>query len=157
VIRFDLSDDDALLAFLSECIDDADPVSAEAVATAKALGQLSDIDAELASLVADSLLDEEVVMFRSDATLERLDDCGRLVTFATPELTVDIDLQAATATVIGAITPALSVDVELETAKETLTTRSDDLGRFHLKAPSGRCRLRIHAPDGIVVTPWITR
>jgi hypothetical protein len=58
---------------------------------------------------------------------------------------------------VGALTPAISVDVDLETPEGTRTTRSDELGRFQFPTPPGRCRLRVHAYDGAVVTPWITR
>lgn len=152
-----LFDDDVLLSLLSDSLAEADPVPDEAVRAALALSRLSDADAELATLVADSLVDD-VVLFRHDLSAEPLgESASRMVTFATPELSVDIDLQADRATVVGAITPPLSVDVDLETAKATLTTRSDELGRFQLEAGGSLCRLRIHAHDGAVVTPWITR
>jgi hypothetical protein len=156
--RFDLADDETLLGLLSRSIGAADPVPEEAVATAKVLAHLSGADAELAALVADSLLDDEVMLFRHDVTMEQHGQMSdRLITFATPELHVDVDLHANGASLVGAITPAMPVNVELETAAATVTTRSDELGRFHFDAPAGRCRLRIHAHDGSVVTPWITR
>jgi hypothetical protein len=156
--RHDLADDDVLLSLLSASLEAADPVPADAVAIAKALAELSDTDAELATLVADSLVDDEVVLFRHDVTMELDGDVSdRLLSFATPELHVDVDLQANGPTMLGAISPAMSVAIELETAETTTTTTSDELGRFSFEAPSGRCRLRIHAHGGAVVTPWITR
>ncbi|MDQ6614192.1 MAG: hypothetical protein M3083_05475 [Actinomycetota bacterium] len=156
--RFDLSDDDALLAHLSDAINQADPVPSEAVTTAKTLAQLGEADAELATLVADTLLDGDIVLLRHDVTMEQQGESSdRLVSFAAPQLSVDVDLNANGATVLGVITPPISADVDLETAKGTVTTRSDDLGRFHIEAGSGPCRLRIHANGGAVVTPWITR
>jgi hypothetical protein len=160
--RFDLADDDVLLALLSDALDEADPVPGGAVVAAKAFAQMGDVDAELALLVADSLLDAEVVLFRHDLTLDQLGGpTDRLLSFATPQLSVDVDIQANGTTVIGAITPPMSVDVDLETGTEsgieTVSTRSDELGRFHLEIGPGRCRLRIHAHGAAVVTPWITR
>jgi hypothetical protein len=157
VIRPDLSDDDVLIALLRDSLDEVDPVPEGAIGFAKAVARMSGVDAELATLVADSLVDD-VVLFRHDIAAEAPGDpADRLVTFATPQFSVDMDLQADGATVIGAITPAISVEVDLETTQETLTTRSDELGRFQLVAAGRLCRLRIHTADGSVVTPWITR
>ncbi len=95
---------------------------------------------------------------RHDVTMQHLGEpSDRLVTFASPQLTVDLDLQADGTTVVGAIAPPGSVDVDLETADGTQTTTSDDLGRFHFSVGPGRCRVRVHARNGAVVTPWITR
>jgi hypothetical protein len=157
VTRPNLFDDDVLATLLIESLVEADPVPGDAVSVAKALARLSDADAELATLVADSLVDD-VVLFRHDVTMEAQgESADRLVTFATPRLSVDIDLQAGRGTVVGAITPAISVDVDLETTKGTQTTRSDELGRFQIEAGGNLCRLRIHALGGAVVTPWINR
>jgi hypothetical protein len=158
VTPFDLANDDVLLAILAESLDEADPVPTGALAAAKAMAQLADADVELAMLVADSLLDDEVLLFRHDVTMEpEGEPSDRLISFATPALHVDVDLQANGGSMVGAISPAMSVAVELETKDATISTTSDDLGRFHLEAPRGRCRLRIHAHGGAVVTPWITR
>jgi hypothetical protein len=155
---FDLSDDDTLLALLSESLDEADPVPAAAVSVAKAVAQLSDVDAEMACLMADSLVDDDTVLLRHDVMMESLGGpSDRLVTFATPQLNVDLELQADGVSVVGAITPPMSVDVDLETPGATVTVRTDELGRFHMTTSPGRCRLRIHAYEGAVVTPWITR
>ena len=79
--RYDLDDDDALLALLSQSLDEVDPVPEAAVTAALALARLGDADAELAKLVADSLVDQDVVLFRHDITMEQLGDAtDRLVT-----------------------------------------------------------------------------
>jgi hypothetical protein len=158
VTRFDLADDEVLLDLLAQVIDDAGPVPGEAVAAAKAIAGLQQIDAELARLVADTALDAEVLLFRHDVTMAPLGDrTDRMVSFATPQIDVDIELHADGRTVIGAIMPPFAVSVDLETADGIVSTCSDDLGRFRLEAGPGPCRLRIHAHDGAVVTPWITR
>ncbi len=154
----DLADNEDLLARLSLALEEADPVPDEAVATAVALAELTNADAELATLVADSLLDDEVVLFRHDVTMQQQGELAdRMVSFSAPELSVDVDLHANGASMVGAISPAMAVDVDLETAGGIVTTRSDDLGRFHFDAPSGLCRLVVHGPGAPVVTPWITR
>jgi hypothetical protein len=158
VNRYDLEDDDVLLALLSESLDQVDPVPQEAVTAALAMAQLADADAELAKLVGDSLADHDVVLFRHDITREPLGEVAdRLVTFATPQLTVDLDFEADGARVVGTLTPAQSVDVAMETRQGSASARSDQLGRFQLAIGPGPCRLRIHAHGGTIVTPWITR
>lgn len=153
----ELGDDDVLLAVLSASIDEADPVPEGAVTVAKAMARLSDVDAELAGLVADSLVDDGMAL-RHDVSMEPVGEAtDRLMTFATARLTVDVDWHRDGITVVGAVTPPASVAVDLETARQTQTTRSDELGRFQFSAGGGPVRLRIHAEEGAVVTPWITR
>jgi hypothetical protein len=156
--RFDLADDEDLLDLLAQALRMADPIPEAAVAAAKAVAGLQSIDAEMATLVADTALDAEVVLFRHDVTMERVGEPNdRMVSFATPQIDVDIELHGDGRTVMGAITPPDSLPVVLETADGTATTVSDDLGRFRLELGPGPCRLRIQAHDGVVVTPWITR
>jgi len=158
VNRFDLQDDDTLIMLLGEALTEVDPVPDQAVTTALALAQLDEADDELATLVADSLVDTDVVLFRQDVTMEPIGQAAeRLLTFATSQLSVDIDLGVDGATLVGALTPPMLVAVDLETSEGTVSTESDELGRFHLVVGAGRCRLRIHADGGAVVTPWITR
>jgi hypothetical protein len=156
--RFDLGDDDVLLDLLGDALTEADPVPPEAIEMALALASLNDVDAELATLVADTLVDSDVVLFRHDVTMEPLSGpSDRLVSFTTPQLSLDVDLPAHTPTLVGVITPPGAVDLEVETQAGIVSGRSDDLGRFTVDLPPGPCRLRIHAPGGTVVTPWITR
>ncbi|HEX3425321.1 MAG TPA: hypothetical protein VHT30_04260 [Acidimicrobiales bacterium] len=156
--RFDLGDDDVLLDLLGDALNEADPVPPDAIRMALALASLGDVDAELATLVADTLVDSDVVLFRHDVTMEPLSGpSDRLVSFTTPRLSVDVDLPANSTTLVGLITPPCAVDLELETQAGTESLRSDDLGRFTVDLPPGPCRLRIHALGGTVVTPWITR
>ncbi len=156
--RFDLADDHSLLELLAETLNEMDTVPDDAVSAAVVLAQLGDADSELATLVADTLVDNDVVLFRHDLAVELQGGAtARLITFATPELTVDIDLEANGAHLAGAIMPPASLDVDLDTTEGTVTVRSDELGRFQFEVGPGRCRLRVHAPGGAVVTPWITR
>lgn len=156
--RYDLGDDDVLLDLLGDALSEADPVPLEAINTALALASLSNADAELATLVADTLVDSDGVLFRHDLTMESLSGgSDRLVSFTTPQLSLDVDLPAHSTTLVGVITPPCAVDVEIETQAATVRVRTDDLGRFTVDLSPGPCRLRLHAPAGTVVTPWITR
>ncbi len=156
--HFDLNNDEVLLSLLSEAIDEADPVPPAAAAAAKAVARLQDIDAELAIFVADSRLDEEALLFRHDLTMARSgEQPDRIVSFATPQVGIDLEFQGDGSTIVGVITPPISAPVDLETTSGSATTTSDDLGRFHLASGPGPCRLRIHVHDSAVITPWITR
>jgi hypothetical protein len=158
VTPVDLANDEVLLDLLTQVLDEADPVPVEAIAAAKVIAGLQGLEAELAALVADSVLDEEVVLFRHDVTMSRQGErSDRMASFATPQLEVDIELHGDGRSVIGALHPPVEVVVDLETADGTVTTTSDELGRFVLESGPGPCRLRIHAHGGAVVTPWITR
>jgi len=157
--RFDLANDEVLLDLLSEALHEADPVPEEAVAAAKAIAGLRDIDAELATLVADTVRDEDVLLFRHDVTMEHTGaPTDRMLSFSTPEITVDIEVEGDGRTVLGVIAPPMATSVDLESTGGMVRTTSDELGRFRLESASGGpCRLRIQAHDGAVVTPWITR
>lgn len=156
--HFDLNDDDVLLRLLSEALDEADPVPDGAVALAGAVASLSDVDAELATLVADTVLIDDGVLMRHDLTMEQAHQLtDRMVSFETPQASLDVEIHGDGRKVLGVITPPMSVAVDLETTGDTVSTQSDDLGRFHLESGPGPCRIRIHVFDGAVVTPWIAR
>src|SRR4029453_11545643 len=98
-------DDDQLLAVLTHVIDETAPVPADALATAMA-ADLSGLDAELAELVFDSLLDQGGTTMR--------DDPGdvRSLTFTSGDRTIEVDL--ADGGLVGRVSPAEDTPVELE-------------------------------------------
>ena len=157
--RFDLNDDEVLLDLLAEALDEAEPVPDSAVAVARSVASLGDVDAELATLVADTVLIDDGVLMRHDLTMEEshlLTD--RMVSFETAHASLDVEVNGDGRRVVGVITPPMSVLVDLETTGgKTVSTQSDDLGRFRIESGSGSCRIRVHASDGAIVTPWIAR
>jgi hypothetical protein len=149
--RPDLHDDDELLAQLGRALDEADPVPADAVAVAKAVFDLGNADAELAELVFDSLLDEALVVMRSDTVAD-----ARTMSFALGGHRVDIEFSADGTTLLGQLDPAQPTRVRLDTTLGSTEVRSDELGRFRFAIERGSLRLRVLTEDGIVVTtPWI--
>ena len=146
----DLGDDDVLLAELARALDRLDPVPPDATVMAVAAFELGHLDDELATLVADSLLDPAPLTRHEGPTV-------RLLSFTTAHLSLEIELGADGRTVLGAVSPAGVVDVEVEGASGALGTRSDDLGRFRLSLGQGWCRLRVRAADASLVTPVIVR
>ncbi len=148
---WDLTDDEVLLALLRDTIEQIDPVPPAATAAALRAFDMFRVDDELATLVADSL-DDDAVLVRHDAALERL------LTFTAPALSVEVQLPARGNTIFGAIVPpAAAAVVEIESPTAVTTTTSDQLGRFHGDVAPGCCRLRVRVGDSVVVTPWIVR
>jgi hypothetical protein len=132
-----------------------DPVPPEVVQAAVDAYSWRDIDAELAELVFDSLLDAD------QATLVRGPPGARLVSFKTPGLTVDVEVTSTGSgrDVMGQITPPQRVTVEIRHGAEIVTTDADELGRFRSASlQSGPMSLRLHpagSPRAAVVTDWL--
>ncbi|HKE72995.1 MAG TPA: hypothetical protein VKB57_05245 [Acidimicrobiales bacterium] len=144
-----LDDDDRLLAFLGEVLDDMDPVPDDAVAAAHAANLLR-LDGELAELVFDSLLDDRAVGVRDAAT------DVRSLTFSAGGRSLEIDLTDAD--VVGRVTPAEGVELELVQPSGRTPVPVDELGRFRAGLAPGPLRLQVSAVGaGLAATPWITR
>jgi hypothetical protein len=142
-------DDDRLLALVGEVLDRIDPVPADATATAVA-ADLGGVDAELAELVFDSLLDERAVAVRDAPGTD-----VRSLTFTAGARTIEIDVSDAD--VVGRVTPVGAGTVELEQPRGRRTIPVDDRGRFRAPLAPGPLRLRFGIADAAVATPWITR
>jgi len=150
--RPDLHDDDELLAQLGLALDETDPVPDDAINVAKAVFDLGNADAELAELVFDSLLDDALVVMRSDTSVDE----ARTISFAVGNHRVDIELSANGTTLLGQLNPAAPTRVELETTSGSREVEADDLGRFRFTVTRGSLRLRVITTDGLIVTtPWI--
>jgi len=150
VSGWDLTDDDVLLGLLRGVVDEIDPVPPDVIGTALAAFDMFRVDDELATLVADSLVDGAVLV-RRDAGAERL------LTFTAPAASIEIGLPPDGDTLFGAIVPPAATVVEIESASDTIMAMSDELGRFHAEVGPGRCRLRVRAGGSAIVTPWIVR
>jgi hypothetical protein len=142
-------DDDRLLALVGEVLDRIDPVPADATATAVA-ADLGGVDAELADLVFDSLLDERAVAVRAEPGSD-----VRSLTFTAGARTIEVDVSGAD--VVGRVTPAGAGTVELEQPRGRRSVAVDDLGRFRAPLAPGPLRLRFGIGSAAVATPWITR
>ena len=149
-MNLDLRDDDVLLAALSSVLHDADPVPAGAKRAAAAACELRHVDRELASLVADSSIDERLLLRDDVETLVLSFRCDQL----SVEIEIDRDGQA-----VGVISPPVATEVRVETPSTRGTprgtsTRSDELGRFQIGVGRGLCRLRIGSGLKAIVTAW---
>jgi hypothetical protein len=149
----DERDDDELEEELRRLAARVDPVPPELLRAAAGAFTWRDIDAELAELVFDSLLDAD------EAALVRGSPDRRLVSFAAGGLTIDVEVTATgrDRTVMGQIVPPRRGQVDLRRPGETVTVDADELGRFRSgPLPPGPLSLRWRTDDGApVVTDWL--
>lgn len=146
------SDNDTeLLALVGEVFDATEPVPGDAVDVAYAAGGLPTLEHELATLVFDSHLGDELALTRSG------DDDTRMLSFRNERVAIDLELHGDGTTIVGQVSPAdpevTSLHVETP-AGERVVADVDGLGRFRATAPDGAVRMRI---PGWIVTPWIAR
>lgn len=152
--------DEPLVAELRELFAHADPVPPLVTELAKASLGWRRLDAELAELLSDSLLQEpETAGVRGGGDGLPV----RSVRFRASANTIDIDvhIDGEERTLLGQITPPASAQVEVHSTEGTLATaQSDELGRFRARLPRGGL-IRLVIDDGPelgrhVVTSWIT-
>lgn len=141
-------DDTDLLDLLGRVLDRTDPVPAAAVEAARAADWAA-VDAELAELTFDSLLDERAVALRDD------EGDVRSLTFTAGDRTVEIDVTADE--LVGRIDPAGDLPIEVVQPSGRRQAPVDDLGRFRAPVGPGPVRLHLFLPGRPTTTPWITR
>lgn len=151
----DQTGDDELLAELRELAADREAVPAELTAAAVDAFTWRDPDAELAELVFDSLLDQDL------ATLVRGGQ-ERLFSFRGSERSVDLEVTATGAwrTLIGQVTPPIQATVVIRHRSGEVIAFADELGRFRAeRVPPGAVSLRLHAAEPTrthLVTDWVS-
>jgi hypothetical protein len=152
----DAPDDSALEQELRRAAARLDPVPPEVVAAAVDAFAWRDVDAELAELVFDSLLDAD------QATLVRGSAGRRLVSFKTAGLTVDVEVTSAgpRRDIMGQITPPQRASVQIRHGAGIARTDADELGRFTAGAvAAGPMSLRVSpagdGTPGAVITDWL--
>ena len=141
-------DDNELLDLLEEVLDRTDPVPPAAVDTARA-ADWATLDAELAELTFDSLLDQPEVPLRDD------EGDVRSLTFSSGDHTVEVDLTADE--LVGRLSPAAALPVAVVQPTGRRQVDVDELGRFRAPVAPGPLRLEVAAPGRTTTTPWITR
>jgi hypothetical protein len=148
-----LSDDD-LLAELGPLLARFAGPPPEAVDAAKGLFTWRTIDAELAALEHDSLVDGVAAGVRAVGQ-------PRILTFETEAMTVEVEVDETPGArrLIGQLTPPGRARLELRTPGEPVRGEADEFGRFVLALPGERLRssLRVEPQDGAVAeTSWVT-
>ena len=150
----DDDEDTALLEELRRVVAAADPVPPEVVAAAKASFTWRTIDAELAELSFDSLLDDDAVLVRGD-------EQPRLLTFEASSVTIELVVvaEAGVRRVVGQIVPVQPATVEVIHSGGTEHVEADDLGRFRAeRLGPGPMRIRVVPDTGqpVTETEWIS-
>ena len=145
--------DDQLTDELRRLASRLDPVPPELLDAAAGAFAWRDIDAELAELVFDSLLDTD------EASLVRGAPERRLVSFTGGGLTIDVEVTSdgPERTVMGQIVPPQRGVVDIRRRQETVSIEADELGRFRSgPLPPGPLSLRLRPAGGApVVTDWL--
>lgn len=150
----DQDDDLELVDRLGAIARTVDGPPAEVVAAARAAFTWRTIDAELAELVYDSWLDDQVLTgVRAAGGLRRL-------RFDAEELKLEVEVEAVDGSgcqLVGQVVPPRPGVVEVRHAERSLSVPVDGLGRFSVpRVPSGNISLRCRAEGGPTVdTTWV--
>jgi len=149
--------DDMLEAELRRLAADQEPIPTELFQAALDAFSWRDIDAELAELVYDSLVDTD------ETSRVRGPSDQRLVSFAVGGITIDVEVTSAGPgrSVMGQIAPPQRATVDIRGPQDTVTVEADELGRFQsVPVPPGPASLRLRPPPGgdgpAIVTDWIS-
>lgn len=142
--------DDQLLAELRLALSGVDPVPTSVTAAAQAAYAWRTIDADLAALSYDSLLDDkELAGVRSGG------DEPRMLTFDSDDSTVEIAVERGR--IIGQLVPPRSGEVEVRQPGGSVTVQADEVGRFTCDGIGrGPVSLRCVTPGATpIITEWI--
>jgi hypothetical protein len=151
-------DDDSLQQELGELLGRADPIPPTVLEAGRAALGWRRLDAELAELLADSVLgsDELALARGAEAPL-------RSVTFGTGRSAIDVDVEerGEGRTLRGQLSPPAEVTIEVQRQDGTTlaSVRADTFGRFVVELPgAGTIRLRLTGDPqlGTIETAWIT-
>jgi hypothetical protein len=143
-----------LLEQLRELGHAADPVPAEVAFAAKGSFVWRRIDAELAELTFDSLLEDAASSgVRSGATV-------RLVTFSAAEVSVEVEITETgdRRRLIGQLVPPQAARVEVRAGSGSTQVEADELGRFTadgLGAGPASLRCQLGSTARVVETGWV--
>jgi hypothetical protein len=148
--------DETFLNELRDLAGRVDPVPASLVAGAKTSFTWRTIDAELAELAYDSVVDERPLAGVRGA------QAARVLTFSAPQLTIELEVTPAGELVhiVGQLVPAGPGSLELRHRGGVAAAEADELGRFAVAGVSAgpfsiRCT-RKGDESGTVTTDWTT-
>ncbi|WP_448317126.1 hypothetical protein [Streptomyces sp. CO7] len=134
---------------LREAAEVCDPVPTALREAALAAFALHDLDARLAELTFDSLLDA--------APVRGTEDGPRMLTFAAGDLTVDVEVGEDG--LLGQLLPPQAAGVEVLTRpapEAAARCAADETGGFSCAVEvTGPFALRVRAGDEVVVTEWL--
>ena len=147
---------DALLGELQSVLARVDPMPPQLLDQLRRSFCWRTIDAELAELSFDSLVDQEVALaVRSDPALEpRMLGFGAVV--HGEDLSIEVEVSAGM--LVGQIFPAGARTVEVQLGDGgSREVPIDELGRFLVEpVPGGPVRLRVEHAGQVVQTTWVS-
>jgi len=155
--ELDPTEEEQLLAELRQLGRMLDPVPAEVVFAARGSLAWRRVDAELAELAFDSLVDGDLEL----AGVRSGDDSVRLVSFDGPDLTVEVEVAGLGAhrRLVGQLVPPQAATIQLRSPSHGAGpyARADTLGRFTLDlAATGPASLRCSLASGRTIeTGWV--
>ncbi len=144
-------DDDFAIGLLEEELRQAaavlDPLPSALLQVAVDAYALYDLDARVAELTFDSLVDAVPVRGATDVP--------RMLTFSAGEVTLDVEVSAQG--LMGQVLPPQPARVEvLAGPRATAALTADDMGRFAADTPpGGPFALRLRTGDEVVTTEWL--
>lgn len=153
---------DALLVELGGLLDRLDPVPPELIDQARQLFCWRSLEAELAELSFDSLLDRDLALaVRSGdgAVLgPRMLGFGAMVDGEDLSIEVEVSAIDGQCTMIGQLEPAGANAITIQARDGgVLDVPVDEVGRFTVRpVPSGPVRLRIEHAGQLVQTTWVS-
>jgi len=143
----DAMTDDELLAELRAAVAEADLVTDRQRETARAAFTWRTVDAELAELLHDSALEAQAV--RGE------DDAARTLSFASGELTLEVEIDGET--VMGQVVGAAAQSVVLQrSVSDDQPLEVDSAGFFRIEGVGpGPLRFVVQAGDWTLTSPWV--
>ena len=151
---------DALLGELQGLLARVDPLPPQLLAQVRRSFCWRTIDAELAELSFDSLVDQEPALaVRSDTALEpRMLGFGAVVHGEDLSIEVEVSSDADRCVLVGQIFPAGATVVEVQAGGGgSVEMPIDELGRFLVEpVPGGPVRLRVEHAGRVVQTTWVS-
>ena len=147
---------------LRELFDRVDPVDPRLLEQARFAYTWRTVDAELAELSFDSLLDAEMAAgVRADVATTlgpRILGFGAVV--GDEDVAIEVELSSAPGppVLVGQLLPPRPAPVEVQAGSgDVLTVAADELGRFRVQpVPSGPLRLRVRLGERTIQTTWVS-
>jgi hypothetical protein len=148
--------DEPLVEELRRAANRFDPPPPPVLEAARASLSWRTIDAELAELTFDSIIDQPATQLRGG-------EGPRLMTFAAPGLDIEVEVSRVgpRRQLVGQVVPTQTAHIEVHHGGGIETVEADRLGRFSAEAISaGPVRLRCHLDTTPttrrIVTQWIS-
>jgi hypothetical protein len=158
LLHMTATDDDILLDELRRVFAVIDPIPQPVQIAARAAIEWRTIEAELAALVSDSVVDEPLLAVRGTTQ-------PRMLTFEAPDLTIELEAEHAgddTVRLVGQLVPPQAAQIAVRHGDDLIATHADERGRFVAggvgQGPvSLRCRLDGETGEGrLVETAWLS-